>query len=134
MPRVAILGFFSHPWALSLPLQVISCHPSCLHGQVPTISRDLILRHRDPIPRHGASMLAPALPVLWIVLGRWAPCSRAVCRGQGPAPERDIPPAPAAAASSIALLNPGFPARLAGAGALVFRGEGGGSGRILSKG
>uniref|UniRef100_A0A8C8APX3 Guanylate cyclase n=1 Tax=Otus sunia TaxID=257818 RepID=A0A8C8APX3_9STRI len=32
------------------------------------------------------------------------------------------------------LLNPGFPARLAGAGALVFRGEGGGSGRILSKG
>uniref|UniRef100_A0A8C4U9F3 guanylate cyclase n=1 Tax=Falco tinnunculus TaxID=100819 RepID=A0A8C4U9F3_FALTI len=97
------------------------CQPCCLHGRVSSSSW-------DTVPGHGASLLSPALPTLQIQLGHWAPCRRAVCWGQCPSVTfLQHPPPPL-------LLNPGFPARLAGAGALVFRGEGRGSGRILSKG
>lgn len=75
-------------------------------------------------------LAVPSPPSPRVQPGRWAPCRRAVCRGQRPSVtflQHPLPPPPP-------LLNPGFPARLAGAGALVFRGEGGGSVRILSKG
>uniref|UniRef100_A0A8C6ZHX9 Guanylate cyclase n=1 Tax=Nothoprocta perdicaria TaxID=30464 RepID=A0A8C6ZHX9_NOTPE len=86
---------------------------------------------RDPAQGFLARPIpASSLPALQVWPGPWpalAARRRAVRRGQRLSVtflRRPPPPPPT-------LLNPGFPASLAGAGALVFRGEGGGSGRIL---
>uniref|UniRef100_A0A663N7A5 Guanylate cyclase n=1 Tax=Athene cunicularia TaxID=194338 RepID=A0A663N7A5_ATHCN len=88
-PRVAVLRFFSHPWAASLPLWVTlsALLPAWLGA----------LQSRDPIPGQGLPCCpqpSPRAPDLAVVLG---PMQKGCALG--PVPERDIPPAPAAASS-----------------------------------
>uniref|UniRef100_A0A8C8APX0 Atrial natriuretic peptide receptor 2 n=1 Tax=Otus sunia TaxID=257818 RepID=A0A8C8APX0_9STRI len=75
---------------LSAPVGDPVSPPACMAGCPPAAG---------PHPRAGASLLSPALSPCSILSG-WGAGPHA--EGLGPAPERDIPPAPAAAASSIA--------------------------------
>lgn len=127
VPEVAMLGLFSHLWASSQPLWVAL--PALLPTWLGAFGARCLLGAETP-SRSVALPCCPQSPTPQVQPGRWASCRRAVCRGQRPSVtflQHPLPPPPP-------LLNPGFPARLAGAGALVFRGEGGGSVRILSKG
>lgn len=131
VPSVDVLGFFSRRWAPSLALQAtplplrLSVWLGACRQQGPQSQGA-----GTPIPGRGASLLSPSRPPRASHPAR-APGPMQKGCALGPVPERDIPPP---LPPTPPLLNPGFPARLAGAGALVFRGEGGGSVRILSKG
>lgn len=122
MPKLAVLGLFSYLWASPLPpwLTLSALLPTWLSA----------FQQQRPFPGARHFLAVPSSRTRRVQPGRWAPCRRAVCRGQRPSVtflQHPLPPPPP-------LLNPGFPARLAGAGALVFRGEGGGSVRNLSEG